>query len=111
MYGTGFHRDASDQSPRAESGLTGLQEQRLIAQALKRGWLRGQQFATNATEQDFGAGGRPLVANDAALRDAIKGANSLDQRVRQAAVGNIIAMELANTRLADRLSQAGQTKH
>lgn len=111
MYGTGLHRDASDQSPRAESGLTGLQEQRLIAQALKRGWLRGQQFATNAAEQDFGTGGRPLVANDAALRAAIQGVSSPDQRVRQAAVANIVAMEMANARLANSLSQAGQIKH
>ncbi len=97
-YGTGMVRDSANQSPRGESGLTGLAEQRLNALALKRGWLKGQRWATEATEEEIEKLDRPLTAKEVALLSAIQGAKSNDPRVRMAAVGNLCKMEAMNQR-------------
>lgn len=85
-----------DKSPRAESGLTGIADQRLTALALRRGWLKGQRFATGATVQDFEQLERPPTALELAVKGAIDGVMCEDQRVVQAAVRNIISMESIN---------------
>lgn len=96
QYGTGMARDAANQSPRADSGLTGIAEQRLNALALKRGWLKGQRWATEASEEELAGVARPLTAKEIALRSALRGSKSPDPRVQQAAVANLVKMEQQN---------------
>lgn len=90
------HAVPYDKSPRADSGLTGIADQRLTALALRRGWFKGQRFATGATMQDFEQLDRPPTALELAVKGAIGGVFCEDQRVVQAAVRNIISMESIN---------------
>lgn len=109
-YGTQMARDAAHQSPRADSGLTGIAEQRLNALAIKRGWLRGQRWGTEVSQDELEALRRPLTAKETALLSAIKGAKSSDPRVQQAAVANLVKMEAQNQRDdAEPASPAGTT--
>lgn len=103
-------RSGRPHSPIGESGLTAIKENRMLNRAIRNGWLKGQRWPTEATPSDLRekqARGELTLKEQAATAcflgltvdiDAIKDdrMKMIAQRLRQAAVRNVVAMESQN---------------
>lgn len=83
---------------RGESGRTELQDSRMLAMAIRRGWLKGQRWATDATVTDIMAvqQERDLTLRERAVLAVMSDIAGKDARIRQIAVKSAIAMEGQN---------------
>lgn len=83
---------------RTESGRTELQDSRMVQMAIRRGWLKGQRWPTDATPQDIEAvrGQRDLTIRERAALAVMRDLSGSDARIRQIAVKSVIAMEAQN---------------
>lgn len=91
--------DATDgMSGRIESGLTQIHDARLTRMAIKRGWLRGQRWATDTTIAELQAikRERDLTLRERALLAVLSDIAGSDARVRQIAVKAVLLMESQN---------------
>lgn len=83
---------------RTESGRTELQDSRLTAMAIRRGWLKGQRWATDATVTDLMKvqQERDLTLRERTVLAVMTDIAGKDPRVRQIAVKSAVAMESQN---------------
>lgn len=91
---------------RTESGRTHLQDARLERMAIRRGWLKGQRWATDATVTDLMKvqQERDLTLRERAVLAVMSDIAGKDARIRQIAVKSAIAMEGQNQ--ADEMPEA-----
>ena len=83
-------------SERTESGRTEIQDQRMMARAIKQGWL-GRRFDIDEKISNLKRIQKSeLTLRQAAMKTAGMGCESTNARVRQGAVKNILAMEKMN---------------
>lgn len=85
-------------SARAESGVTSVREQRLTGLAIRRGWITGQRWATDATVEELVElqKQRPLTVRERTMIAIARDVVHEDPRVRQIAVRNSVAVEAQN---------------
>lgn len=83
---------------RTESGRTILQDQRLTMSAIRQGWIKGTRWPTEATVDDFQGtlSTRKLTVKERATLTALRGFDSVDERIQQIAVKSAVAMEAQN---------------
>lgn len=83
---------------RTESGRTELQDSRLTAMAIRRGWLKGQRWATDATVTDLMKvqQERDLTLRERTVLAVMTDIAGKDPRVRQIAVKSAVVMESQN---------------
>jgi hypothetical protein len=83
---------------RDETGVTALRGARLERLAIKRGWLKGQRWATDATVTDLMAiqQQRDLTLRERAVLAVMSDISGKDARIRQIAVKSAIIMEGQN---------------
>lgn len=93
-------------SVRAESGLTSIKEERMLARAVKRGWLKGQRWATDVGAKELMEiqKQRDLTLRERVIASVLTDTDHDDPRVRAAACKTALAMEAQN--MVDEVEQA-----
>lgn len=88
----------SNNSGHTESGLTEIRERRMEEMAIRRGWIKGQRWPTDATQQEIKEieKERDLTLREKATKAVMTGLDSRDARIRQIAVKTVVAMEKQN---------------
>lgn len=83
---------------RAESGLTTIRESRLTELAIRRGWIKGQRWPTDATTTELMAvqRERDLTLRERTALAVMTDIAGNDPRIRQIAVKSAIRMEGQN---------------
>ncbi len=98
-------------SPRTDSGRTAIQDTRLEGLAIKRGWLKGQRWPTEALASELEARkaeqGGELNLKEKMLLKAHSLVESADDRIANIAARNVIAAEAQNQK-DDEAEQLGE---
>jgi hypothetical protein len=83
---------------RNETGRTELQDQRLTMLAVRRNWIKGTRWATDATVDDLqeATRQRKLTVKERAIVTVLKGFDSADERIQQIAAKTTVSMESQN---------------
>lgn len=80
-------------SARTPCGLRAIEEQRMVSRSIREGWSSKERFPVSATaDQIKKQPKKSRTPTDVAMRTAIAGCESDDERVSQRAVANIIRM-------------------